>query len=127
MEDDEKDQEREEELEEQEEEKADESEMEGEDEPEEEYTAWGGKKVKVEYSGTNLKALRGNMHIEYPEKTQIVRIFTSSTFTGFSISVQYRTFSNDTNCTLFSVTYCTSATNLGKKTPHVSVADLQSQ
>jgi hypothetical protein len=66
--------------------------MEGEDEPEEEYTAWGGKKVKVEYSGTNLKALRGNMHIKYPEKTQIVRIFTSSTFTGFSISVQYRTF-----------------------------------
>ncbi len=62
--------------------------MEGDDEPDEEYTTWDGKKVKVEYSGTKLKALRGNMSIEYPEKTQIVRIFTSSTFTGLFVVVQ---------------------------------------
>ena len=62
--------------------------MEGDGDPGEEYTAWGGEKVKIEYSGTKLKALRGNMHIEYPEKTQIVRIFTSSTFTGLLPSVQ---------------------------------------
>ena len=80
----------------QDEEQADESEkeMEGDDEPEEEYTAWGGKKVKVEYSGTKLQALRGNVNIEYPEKTQIVRIFTSSTFTGLFIVVQNTCFSS---------------------------------
>ena len=76
------------------EEKADESEMEGDGEPEEEYITWGGKIVKVEYSGTKLKALRGNMHIEYPEKTQIVRIFTSSTFTGLFIVIKHGTFSS---------------------------------
>ncbi|XP_028397582.1 NACHT domain- and WD repeat-containing protein 1-like [Dendronephthya gigantea] len=59
--------------------------MEDDGEPEEEYETWDGKKVKVEYSGTKLKALRGNMNIEYPEKTQIVRIFTSSTFTDTSV------------------------------------------
>ena len=57
-------------------------EMEGEGDPGEEYQTWNGEKVKIEYSGTKLKALRGNMKIEFPEKTQIVRIFTSSTFTG---------------------------------------------
>ena len=56
--------------------------MEDDGEPDEEYTTWDEKKVKVEYSGTKLKALRGSMNMEYPEKTQIVRIFTSSTFTG---------------------------------------------
>ena len=65
-----------------------ESKVEGDGEPEEEYTIFGGKKVKVEYSGTKLKALRGNMSIEYPEKTQIVRIFTSSTFTGLFVVVR---------------------------------------
>ena len=62
--------------------------MEGDGEPEDEYTTFLGKKVKIEYSGTKLKALRGNMNIEYPEKTQIVRIFTSSTFTGLFVVVQ---------------------------------------
>ena len=57
--------------------------MEDDGEPEE-YTTWHGKKVKVEYSGAELKALRGNMNIEYPEKTKVVRIFTSSTFTGLA-------------------------------------------
>lgn len=59
-----------------------EAEQEDDDESEDEYTTWDGKKVKVEYSGIKLKALRGNVNIEFPEKTQVVRIFTSSTFTG---------------------------------------------
>lgn len=50
--------------------------------PDEEYTTWDGKTIKTKYSGKELKALRGNMLIEYPENIQIVRIFTSSTFTG---------------------------------------------
>ena len=82
------------------EEETSESEMEGDDEPEEEYTAWSGKKVKVEYFGTKLKALRGSMHIEYSEKTQIVRIFTSSTFTGLCIGFQHP---GSVNTTILSV------------------------
>lgn len=56
--------------------------------------------MKVEYSGTKLEALRGNMKIEYPEKTQIVRIFTSSTFTGLlNVVIFYVTLNlNDNYC-----------------------------
>ena len=87
-EDDRKEEEEQEEQEEEEEEEEEEEDEEDEEDEEEENANEEEKKIKLlaNYSEKLQKALMGDLNSDFPDNVKIVRIFTSSTFTGKQIT-----------------------------------------